>query len=230
MKWLSETRPPHTSQPHNSALRLRAPIHAENTWNNQMCTCSLSFLFFYSSTHVHTHTRARTHTSERTHTSQARHSCHVILLGIMPTAKHVTYQKSPRQSEREGERLCTLVSLWELLLVGRKYSTHTCNMRFGCCSCQLCSVWGQWILRKGGTRDLWDVMWNCSEEHAMFTVHCLNSWKASWKARSQPSSNQTSYTFRFQMADPLFSHICSLHRFFFSLCTFLCLSWYINGL
>lgn len=81
---VSETHPHHTS-----LLRLRAPIHAENTWNNQMCF--LFFLFFYTSTNVQTYTIARTHTLTQT---QARHSCHVILLGIMPTAKHVTYQKS----------------------------------------------------------------------------------------------------------------------------------------
>lgn len=170
----------------NTLLRLRAPIHAENTWNNQMCTCSL-FLFFYSSTNAQTCTITHTHT-RRALITQARHSCHVILLGIMPTAKHVTYQKSLRQSERA--RLCTFVSLWELL-VKCKYSAHTGNMKFSFCSYLQCTVvWGQLILRKKKTCDLWDLMWNCSKEHAMFTVHCLNSWKASWKARSEPRQHK----------------------------------------
>lgn len=67
----------------NSLPWLRASIHAENTWNNQMCTCSLSgfFLFFFfpfllknKCTHMHdlTHTRTQTHARTRTH-SQHRH-------------------------------------------------------------------------------------------------------------------------------------------------------------
>lgn len=82
----------------NSLLWLRASIHAENTWNNQMCTCSLSF-FFSTQAQMHRRAHTRTHSLRAT---QTRHSCHVILLGIVPTAKHVTYQKSLRQSERAG--------------------------------------------------------------------------------------------------------------------------------
>lgn len=74
------------------------------------------FVFFlYSRTNAHTHMHSlslsHTHTDTHIYTTQARHSCHVILLGIMPTAKHVTYKKSLRHREGEREKLCTFVSL-----------------------------------------------------------------------------------------------------------------------
>lgn len=179
---------------YNSLLWLRASIHAENTWNNQMCTCSLSLFFLPPSTRAQMHRHAQSHTHPLAHNTQTRHSCHVISLGIMPTAKHVTYQKSLRHSEserkREGEKFCTFVSLWELLVKSEYSSLHTLGTwdlaATVICNVVWCGGSQFWERKKRETRDLWDLMWNCSKEHAMFTVHCLNSWKASWKARSEP--------------------------------------------
>lgn len=84
-------------------------------------------------THTHAQSLSVTHTDTHIYTTQARHSCHVILLGIMPTAKHVTYKKSLRHREGEREKLCTFVSLWELL-VKCKYSAYTGSRRFSCFS------------------------------------------------------------------------------------------------
>lgn len=63
---VSETHPHHTS-----LLRLRAPIHAENTWNNQMC-----FLFFFFSTQaqIYRHTQSHAHTLSHKH----RHDIHAM--------------------------------------------------------------------------------------------------------------------------------------------------------
>lgn len=59
---------------------------------------SLSSLFFIcTSTNVDLHNHTGTYT-------QARHPSHVISLGIMPMAKHVTYQKSLWDIARERER------------------------------------------------------------------------------------------------------------------------------
>lgn len=95
------------------------------------------FFVFFPSTqeqmHTHMHSLSLSHTHTRIYTTQARHSCHVILLGIMPTAKHVTYKKSLRHREGEREKLCTFVSLWELL-VKCKYSAYTGSRRFSCYS------------------------------------------------------------------------------------------------
>lgn len=151
----------------NPLLRLRAPIHAENTWNNQMCF--LSF-FFSTQAQMYRHTQSHAHTLTQT---QARHSCHVILLGIMPTAKHATYQKSlwdtarererERGTEREREKFCTFASLWELL-VKCKYSTYTENMKCSCYSyCGVGAVDSEGKEKKKEACDVWDLMWNCSE-------------------------------------------------------------------
>lgn len=168
-----------------------------------MCTYSL-FLFFppltlkYKCTHMHsrTHTRAHLHNTGTTFMpcDLARHyangqTCHLPEISETVWESETECQKEREEREREGDRerekFCTFVSLWEPL-VKCKYSTYTGTMRFSCNTYLQCSVvWGQSILRRD-TRDLGDLMWNCSKEHAMFTVHCLNSWKASWKARSEP--------------------------------------------
>lgn len=152
----------------------------------------LPFVFFFSTQeqmHTHMHSLSLTHTHNHTHiyTTQARHSCHVILLGIMPTAKHVTYKKSLRHRERERGRNCAHLSVCESSLSSvSTVHTQGAGDLAATVICKCSAVWGQSILRKNQTRDLWDLMWNCSKEHAMFTVHCLNSWKASWKAVSEP--------------------------------------------
>lgn len=91
---------------YNSLLWLRAPIHAENTWNNQMCTGSLSFLFFFSTRaqmYRHTHTLTPSHTNTGTTfmpCDPARHyangqTCHL---------PEISVRHSESESEREGKR------------------------------------------------------------------------------------------------------------------------------
>lgn len=160
------------------------------------------FLLKHKCTDVHNFSLSLSlHTQRHTYTGTtfmpcdlARHyangqTCH------LPEISEIEWERErERVSERkwERERFCTFASLWELL-VKCKYSTYAGKVKCSCYSYLQCTVvWGLSILRRKKrketreTRDLWDLMWNCSEEHAMFTVHCLNSWKASWKARSEP--------------------------------------------
>lgn len=150
---ISETHPCHASQ-HSLILCYGYVLLFMLKILGTIKCAHAPFSFFSTQAQMHRHAQSHTHTHALI--TQARHSCHVILLGIMPTAKHVTYQKSLRQSERA--RLCTFVSLWELL-VKCKYSAHTGNMKFSFCSYLQCTVvWGQLILRK--KEDMWSLRSN----------------------------------------------------------------------
>lgn len=162
---ISETHPSHTSR-HSLILCYGYVLLFKLKILGTIKCAQAPFLFFffpYSSTNAQTYTISLSHTHKDTHT-QARHSCHVILLGIMPTAKHVTYQKSLRQSERGGERerewerFCTFASLWELL-VKCKYSTYAGKVKCSCYSYLQCTVvWGLSILRRRKKKNKRHVM------------------------------------------------------------------------
>lgn len=104
---------------------------------------------------THTCTVSLSHTDTHIYTTQARHSCHVILLGIMPTAKHVTYKKSLRHRERERGRNCAHLSVCESSLSSvSTVHTQGAGDLAATVICKCSAVWGQSILRKNQTRDL----------------------------------------------------------------------------
>lgn len=184
----------HTSWHFKSLLWLRALIHAGSIWKKSNVPEQAphppffsSFFFFY----LHKYKCTDLHNCTGTYT-QARHPSHVILLGIMPMAKHVTYQKSLWDIARERGgvvvgvcgcvrvcacvlgKFCTFASFWELL-VKCKYSTYTggtkrtttfiCNVLAGAGAAELEKEKKKKKKRKKTKkrRDLWDLMWNCSK-------------------------------------------------------------------
>lgn len=153
----------------------------------------LPFYFFqlkHKCTDMHNHTITHTHThSHNTDTTfmpcdLARHyangqTCH------LPEISE-TERESETERGREILHICQFVRA-----SSQVYSTVHARGTRNVAATDICNVlWcgGSrfWEKKKNKTCDLWDLMWNCSKEHAMFTVHCLHSWKASWKACSEP--------------------------------------------
>lgn len=191
---ISETHPHHTSQ-HSVILCYGYVLLFMLKILGTIKCAHAPFLFFFSSTRAQMHRHAQSHTHPLAHNTDttfmpcdlARHyangqTCH------LPEISETEWES---ERKREREKFCTFVSLWELLVKSKYSSLHTLGT-WDLAATVICNVvwcggsrfWER--KKKRATRDRWDLMWNCSKEHAMFTVHCLNSWKASWKARSEP--------------------------------------------
>ena len=149
-------------------------------WNVHMLpffSFRLFFLIHRAQIHRHVQSHSQhTHPQTHTHATQARHSYHVIWLGIMPTARHVTYQKSLRQSERVREwkrkREGDSAHLWEFL-VKCEYSAYTGNMKFSCYSYLQCSVvWGLWFWEKRKEKERKRDTWSLRSNVELFCGTC----------------------------------------------------------
>lgn len=105
--YIRNTSPSYFSAVCNSLLWLRAPIQAENTWNNQMCTCSPPFLSFFFSLPKHkcTDMYNRTLTHARTHTGTTFMPCDLARHYANGQTCHLPeISETERESETEGER------------------------------------------------------------------------------------------------------------------------------
>lgn len=146
----------------NSLPWLRASSHAENTWNNQMCTCSLFLFlsFFLSFSHkctgMHNHTPILTHSNNTSTTFKpcdlARHyangqTCH------LPEITETEWESMVR-AHTHTHRNCAHLSVCERSL-WRVSTVHTQGTWDLAASYLLQTVvWGESILRKKQTRDL----------------------------------------------------------------------------
>ena len=123
---VSETHPRHTSQHCNSLLWLHAPIHAENTWKNQMCMGSISFLCFFplslclSLYSLHKHKCTDIHNPPHTHTHTVAHTNTGTTFMPCDLARHyangqtchlpeISLRHREREREKEILHICQFV-------------------------------------------------------------------------------------------------------------------------
>ena len=171
---IRNTSPSYFSALCNSLQRLRAPIHAENTWNNQVCTGFLFFFLFFLLTSTNAQTYTITHTHTLTHTNAgttfmpcdlARHyangqTCHLPEISLRQSEiERERKRERERERVREGNSAHLPVCESSLSSVSTVHTQGAWNLATVICNVL---VWGLFDSekKKRRERDTWSLRSN----------------------------------------------------------------------